>query len=269
MRIRSAAIKSALFLISPPELPGILVIYLELTLFAISVFLLIAVRSSAAALLASGGLWLLAQLHPDLLPRLADHSYFNPFAWQFIFCIGMFVGTWYNSDISLEPFRRPPWVLLACTVVASGLLFRIARVYASGHHLDLGHVRMVGRDAGPNERELIGDPPCALSQRCLPRRDFRQADQSNSSLAWCERHHQQRPMLAAGVLRRRGLDRPSQSIHCRRGATRVGTAHPRLPGNHADRIDGDSLDEIASRAQAGWRLFCRAQFDDHNLIVQV
>ena len=99
-----AAIKSAIFLVSPPELPGILVLYLELTLFAIPMFLLIAARSSAAALLVSGGLWLLAQFHPDLLPRLADHSYFNPIAWQFIFCIGMFVGTWYNSDMSLERF---------------------------------------------------------------------------------------------------------------------------------------------------------------------
>jgi hypothetical protein len=133
-----AAIRSAIFLVSPPELPGILVIYLELTLFAIPVFLLIAVRSSAAALLASGGLWLLAQLHPDLLPRLADHSYFNPVAWQFIFCIGMFVGTWYNTDTSLEPVRRPAWIALACTVLASGLLYRIARPYAVGHHLDLG-----------------------------------------------------------------------------------------------------------------------------------
>jgi hypothetical protein len=133
-----AAIRSAIFLVSPPELPGILVIYLELTLFASPVFLLIAVRSSAAALLASGGLWLLAQLHPDLLPRLADHSYFNPVAWQFIFCIGMFVGTWYNTDISLEPVRRPAWIALACTVLASGLLYRIARPYAVGHHLDLG-----------------------------------------------------------------------------------------------------------------------------------
>ena len=129
-----AAIKSAILLISPPELPGILVLYLELTLFSIPMFILIAARSRAAALLTSGGLWLLAQLHPDLLPRLADYSYFNPIAWQFIFCIGMFVGTWYDSDISLEPFRTRPWVLLACTVVGVGLLYRIA----SRQHLDLG-----------------------------------------------------------------------------------------------------------------------------------
>jgi hypothetical protein len=121
-----AAIKSAILLISPPDLPGILVLYLELTLFAIPMFLLIAARSSAAALLTSGGLWLPAQFHPDLFPRLADNSFFNPIAWQFIFCIGMFVGTWYHSDTSLEPFRRPPWVLLACTVVGVALLYRIA-----------------------------------------------------------------------------------------------------------------------------------------------
>ena len=64
-----AAIQSAIFLVSPPDLPGILVLYLELTLFSIPMFLLIAARSSAAALSVSGGLWLLAQIYPDLLPR--------------------------------------------------------------------------------------------------------------------------------------------------------------------------------------------------------
>ena len=125
-RARLAAMKSAILLISPPDLPGILVLYLELTLFAVPVFLLIITRSKAAALLISGGLWMLAQFHPDLLPRLADHSYFNPLAWQFIFCIGMFVGTWYQSDISLTPLRTWPWVLMACTVVGTVLLYRIA-----------------------------------------------------------------------------------------------------------------------------------------------
>jgi len=132
-----AAIKSAILLISPPDLPGILVLYLELALFSIPVFLLIAARSSAAALLISGGLWLLAQLHPDLLPRLADHSYFNPIAWQFLFCIGMFVGTWYNSDLSLERFRTPPWVSLACTVVAIALFYRIVRDHGFAQRLNL------------------------------------------------------------------------------------------------------------------------------------
>ena len=118
-----AAIKSVILLVplSSPELPGILIFYLQLTLFSIPMFLLIAARSSAAALLTSGGLWLLAQLHPA-------HYGFNLIAWQFLFCIGMFVGTWYNSNISLESFRTRPWVLLAFTVVGVGLLYRIASI---------------------------------------------------------------------------------------------------------------------------------------------
>jgi hypothetical protein len=133
------AIRSAIFLVSPPELPGILVLYLELTLFSIPLFLLIAMRSGPAALLLSGGLWLLAQVHPDLVPRLADHSYFNPVAWQFLFCIGMFVGTSYNSEgMAVERFRKPARVLLACALMGIGLLYQVARDL--GHHglLNLG-----------------------------------------------------------------------------------------------------------------------------------
>ena len=135
-----AAIQSAIFLVSPPDLPGILVLYLELTLFSIPMFhphRRMEQRGGVSRL--SGGLWLLAQIHPDLLPRLADHSYFNPIAWQFIFCIGMFVGTWYNSDeMSLEIFRKRPWVLLACTIVGVGLLYQLARTLAHHQLLNLG-----------------------------------------------------------------------------------------------------------------------------------
>src|SRR5262245_51975490 len=35
---------------------------------------------------------MIAQFYPELAPRLADHSYFNPLAWQFLFSIGMFVA---------------------------------------------------------------------------------------------------------------------------------------------------------------------------------
>jgi hypothetical protein len=46
---------------------------------------------------ASGFIWAISQIYPDLLPHLPDHSYFNPLAWQFLFSIGMFVGLRYNS----------------------------------------------------------------------------------------------------------------------------------------------------------------------------
>ena len=134
------AIQSAIFLISPPDLPGILVLYLELTLFFVPLFILTAAWSSAeASLLVSGSLWLLAQLYPDLLPRLADHSYFNPLSWQFIFCIGMFVGTWYNSGhLSVEMLRKRCWVLLACAIVGAGLLYHLAENLEHRQLLNLG-----------------------------------------------------------------------------------------------------------------------------------
>jgi hypothetical protein len=109
-------------------------------------FLLIAARNSAAALSVSGALWLLAQIYPDLLPRLADHSFYNPMAWQFIFCIGMFVGTSYNSDeLSLEIFRKRSWMLLACTVVGVGILYQFARLLDAYQYLSLG--ALAGSDA--------------------------------------------------------------------------------------------------------------------------
>ena len=126
-------------MVSPPDLPGILVLYLEPTLFSIPLFILIAALSRTAALVLSGSLWLLAQIHPDLLPRLADHSYFNPIAWQFIFCIGMFVGTWYNSnDMSVEMLRKRCWVVLACAIVGAGLLYHLAQDLAHRQLLNLG-----------------------------------------------------------------------------------------------------------------------------------
>ena len=138
-----AAIESAIFLISPPALPGILVLYLELAIFFIPAFILIAVRSSVAALSLSASLWLLAQFYPHLLPRLADHSYFNPMAWQFIFCIGIFIGTWYNSEgMSLELFRKPGWVLLASIIVGVGVLYHVAHILAEHGLVNLGALAM-------------------------------------------------------------------------------------------------------------------------------
>ena len=139
-----AAIRSAIFLVSPPDLPGILVLYLELTFFFIPLFILITEWTNAtAALVLSGSLWLLAQIRPDLLPRLADHSYFNPIAWQFIFCIGMFVGTWYNStEISVESFRQRSWVLLACAIASAGLAYHFASILTHHQLLNLGQLAM-------------------------------------------------------------------------------------------------------------------------------
>src|SRR5262245_16311257 len=92
-----SAIWSTVLPISPPDLPGILVIYLVLTVVVIPLFLWGAGFSAVLALTASGFIWMLSQLFPNFLPHFPDHSYFNPFAWQFLFSIGMFVGLRYNS----------------------------------------------------------------------------------------------------------------------------------------------------------------------------
>jgi hypothetical protein len=123
------AILSAILLVSPPELPGILVLYLELTFFVIPSFLLIAAHNRVLALALSGSIWIFSQIYPELLPRLADHSYFNPLAWQFLFCIGIFVGASYQDKAALlDRFRTPGWKLLAWSLVGIGLAYKITIV---------------------------------------------------------------------------------------------------------------------------------------------
>jgi hypothetical protein len=128
------AIWSAILLVSPPELPGILVLYLELTLLIIPTFLLIATYNRMLALTLSASMWCLSQIFPELLPRLADHSYFNPMAWQFLFCIGMLLGISYgDQEPLLDRFRTRSWVLLAWSVVGLGLAFKLAQLAVHAH----------------------------------------------------------------------------------------------------------------------------------------
>jgi hypothetical protein len=61
-----STIRSTIFLRSPPELPGILVLYLEFTLVVIPLFLIAAARSPTLALVASGLIWTFSQIYPDL-----------------------------------------------------------------------------------------------------------------------------------------------------------------------------------------------------------
>jgi hypothetical protein len=75
---------------------------------------------------------------------LADHSYFNPLAWQFLFSIGIFVGLRYNSTSEWQgttQFSR--WLVkVAWTVVIFGLLYR----YRFQLHLDWLRIPAVTND---------------------------------------------------------------------------------------------------------------------------
>ena len=120
------AVVCAILLVSTPVLPGILVLYLELTLLVIPLFLLTATVSKRLALMISGAIWIFSQFHSaDFLPRLADQQhFFNPWAWQFLFCIGMFFGMLEDSDAPL--FRNSASIIAAWTIVVIGLAHKIA-----------------------------------------------------------------------------------------------------------------------------------------------
>jgi len=130
---------STIFMTSPPELPGILVLYLVLTLIVIPLFLAGATRSAPLTLAASAFIWMIAQFHPELAPRFADHSYFNPLAWQFLFSIGMFVGLKYDSDWSgLRSTQIFKWLLFAAwAIVIVSLFYRFSLVLSSKFQIDL------------------------------------------------------------------------------------------------------------------------------------
>jgi hypothetical protein len=134
-----SGIWSTIFLISPPELPGILVLYLVLTLIVIPLFLIGAMHRAALTLAASAFIWMIAQFYPGLAPRLADHSYFNPLAWQFLFSIGMFVGLKYDSNWSeLRSTQIFKWLLFAAlAIVIASFLYRFSLVLSSKFQLDL------------------------------------------------------------------------------------------------------------------------------------
>ncbi|MGH6825794.1 OpgC family protein [Methyloceanibacter sp.] len=133
-----SAILSAIRLTSPPELPGILVLYLELTLLAIPAFLLFPENGYKTALVCSGVIWALSQSYPNILPHLADHSYFNPLAWQFLFCIGMFIGTTYTNDTKpLEGIQTKNWVIIAWSIVLIELGYRLALAVFAKLHVDV------------------------------------------------------------------------------------------------------------------------------------
>jgi hypothetical protein len=121
-----STIWSTVFLISSPDLPSILVLYIEMTLAVIPLFLILATRRPTLTLAASGLIWIISQIHPELSPNLAN-QYFNLFAWQFLFSIGIFIGIRHNSNcpelLSTQTFK---WLLVAAwTIVIISLLYRI------------------------------------------------------------------------------------------------------------------------------------------------
>jgi hypothetical protein len=133
-----SAVWSAILLMEPPSLAGILVLYLALTIFAILVFLVGAERNASITLLVSGLLWLVPQFHQFGSIWKTLFPYFNPLAWQFLFAIGMFLGTRYHSRSRPPPRRRPRWLLLvAWAIVIVSFAYRLLPFLAKQLDIDL------------------------------------------------------------------------------------------------------------------------------------
>ncbi|MCJ2040990.1 OpgC domain-containing protein [Methylobacterium sp. E-041] len=82
-------------------------------------------RSVWAVLSLSGLVWVLANLDPALnLPNAAadDGWYFNPFAWQFLFAIGMALAVMVAAGDGLLPRRA--WLTAACWAYLAVSLFQ-------------------------------------------------------------------------------------------------------------------------------------------------
>lgn len=124
-----SAVISTINLTSPPDLPGILVLYLMLTLIAIPLFLGASQFNAYAALAISAAIWMISQFYPNLSPHLANHSYLALLSWQFLFSIGMFFGLRYSFKAQplLSTQMRKLALPIAWTIVVASFGYRALR----------------------------------------------------------------------------------------------------------------------------------------------
>lgn len=116
-----------------PPVSGILILYIPLTLIVMPLFFLTARCSALGALCISGSVWVAAQVHPDFGAALTERTWFNVFAWQFLFAIGLLLGM-QQPERGQKPIFEKTRVLagLAWAVVVACFLYRLA-IYLSPH----------------------------------------------------------------------------------------------------------------------------------------
>lgn len=127
------AMRLMLCLISSPH-SGVLVLYIALTLIVIPLFLISGERRALASLAASGMVWVFSPSLSRLASPLLHDWSFNPFAWQFLFAIGMFFGVkWNSAPPVLQRLGRLDWLVPAAwAVVAIALLYKLI-LFVSPH----------------------------------------------------------------------------------------------------------------------------------------
>lgn len=115
---------SALSLMSPPDLSDILVFYIAMTLVAVPILIAGFRYKATATLVASALVWGLSQSFSGSSHSLEAYFAINPFAWQFLFAIGMFFGTKRDSS-----HLQSSVVPIAWTIVVVAFLYKfIVRV---------------------------------------------------------------------------------------------------------------------------------------------
>jgi hypothetical protein len=116
------AMWSALSLISPPDLSDILVFYIAMTLVAVPILVAGFRYRATATLAASAFVWGLSQSFSGSTLSLEGYWAINPFAWQFLFAIGMFFGTRRKPII---PDLQSSVVAMAWAIVVVAFLYRL------------------------------------------------------------------------------------------------------------------------------------------------
>jgi len=121
------AITSALFLITPPPLSGILVLYIVLTCLVVPPLIVARGRYQNLALGVSGFIWVISQFTTEQAAFLTHKLFFNPFAWQFLFAIGVMLGInrEKKSPILRYLLAKRAVIIAAWTVAIGALLIKI------------------------------------------------------------------------------------------------------------------------------------------------
>jgi hypothetical protein len=135
------AVSSALLLISPPQLSGILVIYIALTLVLVPALLAKQGRYQIPVLVVSGLAWATCQFFPGAMAPLTQRLFLNPLAWQFLFAIGVTFGVQKEFNQLLLPISSL-WRWLVATawaVIVGAFLYKFM---ASRLGLDIASLRL-------------------------------------------------------------------------------------------------------------------------------
>jgi hypothetical protein len=125
------AILDLITLKKSPSDTGILSFYMLLTSTSVPLFLAFRERGALALLLSSACVWLLSASLDQWAAPLFGAWYLNPFAWQFLFSIGIYLGIrWNGAAAAMTDFLRgsPRLISLLWALVAVVFLYKVSSV---------------------------------------------------------------------------------------------------------------------------------------------